>query len=267
MWEFPNIDPVALQLGPLAIRWYALAYIAGIVLGVQYMAWLLKKQAEPILTRRQLDDLMFWAVIGIILGGRLVYVLFYNLPYYLDHPEDIYKVWQGGMAFHGGMMGVMASFYLFCRKHKIAFLPVIDLTSAAAPIGLLFGRLANFINGELFGRVTDSSLGMVFPRGGELPRHPSQLYEAGLEGVALFLILFIAIRRFGALHKAGLIGGMFLAGYGASRFTVEFFREPDAQLGLLSLGLSMGQWLSLPMLLIGLVIMWRSHVKAKHESE
>ncbi len=251
MLTYPEIDPIALQLGPLAIRWYALAYISGILLGMTYMSHLLKRMADPPLEKKQLEDLLLWSVLGIILGGRIGYVLFYNLPFYLEHPQEIVQVWHGGMAFHGGMAGLILAFFLYTKRHGKPFLPVMDLAAAAAPIGLFFGRLANFINGELYGRVTDAPLGMVFPGGGDLPRHPSQLYEAGLEGLLLFLTIFLLVRYARALEKPGLLGGVFLAGYGLARFTVEWFREPDAQLGLLSLGLSMGQWLSVPMILLG----------------
>ncbi len=254
MLIFPDIDPIALQIGPLAIRWYALSYLVGILLGWAYIRWLDRKQTSPLLTKEQLDDMVVWGVLGIILGGRMGYILFYNFPYFLDNPGEILQVWQGGMSFHGGMLGIILAFYLFSRKNKLSFLSVMDRIAAAAPIGLFFGRLANFVNGELFGRVTDSPLGMVFPRGGDLPRHPSQLYEAALEGLVLFVILFLLARYANALKKPGLIGGLFLAGYGLARFTVEFFREPDAQLGVLAMGFSMGQWLSIPMILLGGII-------------
>ncbi len=256
--SFPDIDPVALELGPVVIRWYALAYLAGILLGWAYIRWHLKRMASPPLNAKQLEDLIVWAVLGIMLGGRLGYVLFYNAPYYMEHPDQILMVWQGGMAFHGGMLGLIGAFYLFCRRHGLAFLRVLDLTALAAPIGLFFGRLANFINGELYGRVTDSPLGMMFPNGGPYPRHPSQLYEAVFEGLLLFVVLLVAARYGKTLQRPGCIGGMFLAGYGLARFSVEFFREPDAQLGLLIMNLSMGQLLSLPMILLGGYLIARS---------
>lgn len=254
MLTYPNIDPVALEIGPLLIRWYALAYLAGILIGWVYIKWLDACQPQPLLQKKQLDDLMIWGIAGIILGGRLGYVLFYNFPYFAENPAEIIEIWRGGMSFHGGMLGVIIMFYLFSRKEKISFLRLIDLIAAAAPIGLFFGRLANFINGELYGRVTGSPFGMVFPHGGPEPRHPSQLYEAALEGFLLFLVLFYCARFTKLLeNRPGTIGAIFLIGYGLARFTVEFFREPDAQLGFLALGFSMGQWLSLPMMLAGIV--------------
>jgi phosphatidylglycerol:prolipoprotein diacylglycerol transferase len=257
MIPFPNIDPVALEIGPLVIRWYALAYVAGIVLGYYYVGWIDRLQAkrlgQPIyFTEKARDDLIMYAVLGIILGGRIGYILFYNLPYYLGHPADILKVWHGGMSFHGGLLGIFAAYYVFARKYGLKWLRIMDFLAVATPIGLLLGRLANFINGELYGRVTDAPLGMVFPKSDGLPRHPSQLYEAGLEGLVLLLVLFFVATRTRAYARVGVVGGLFLAGYGISRFIVEFFRQPDAQLGLVLGPLSMGQLLCLPMILVGL---------------
>ncbi len=263
MLTFPDIDPVAIAIGPIAIRWYALAYLAGIVLGWGYIRWQIGRMSAPPLTLRQLEDLVFWAVLGVILGGRLGYIFFYNAPYYLSHPEHIFMIWQGGMSFHGGMLGVIAAFWWFARSRQLAYLPVMDLAATATPIGLFLGRIANFINGELYGRVTDAPLGMVFPYGGALPRHPSQLYEAALEGVVLFVLLFTVARFSGAYQRPGLLSGLFLAGYGVARFVVEFFREPDAQLGLLAFGFSMGQLLCLPMMLLGVYLMTRSRNAAQ----
>lgn len=264
MLTYPQIDPVAIALGPVHIRWYALAYLAGILLGWAYIGRQLRRMESPPIEKKQLEDLIFWAVLGVMLGGRLGYILFYNAPYYLEHPVDVIKVWQGGMSFHGGMLGVITSFYLFCRKYRLAFWRVMDLAATAAPIGLFFGRLANFVNGELFGRVTDSPFGMVFPHGGEYPRHPSQLYEAALEGAALFLLLYLVVRYSKALEHPGCVSGLFLAGYGLARFTVEFFREPDAQLGFLAFGFSMGQLLSLPMILLGGYLVLRTRRVSAH---
>lgn len=249
--HFPNIDPIALELGPLVIRWYALAYVAGIVLGYMYLGWLDKRQAKPLLTEKARDDLMMYAVIGIILGGRLGYVLFYNFDYYLSHPAEIPHIWQGGMSFHGGMAGVIFAFWLLARRHTLQPLRLLDYLAAAAPIGLFFGRLANFINGELYGRVTQSALGVVFPNSDGLPRHPSQLYEATFEGLLLFILLFLLATRTRALQHPGLVGGVFLAGYGMARFSIEFFRQPDAQLGFVLGHFSMGQLLCVPMVLLG----------------
>jgi phosphatidylglycerol:prolipoprotein diacylglycerol transferase len=257
MLTFPDIDPIALALGPVVIRWYSLAYVAGILLGWWVLAREHAKRPVRGLTKAALDDMVVWAVAGIILGGRLGYVLFYKPLYYLEHPSQILHLWEGGMSFHGGMLGTIIAFFLFCRKHHIAFLPVIDLIACVAPIGLFFGRVANFINGELYGRVTDSAFGMVFPTGGELPRHPSQLYEATLEGLVLFAIMMVLLKCTLIRLKAGSLSGFFLIFYALARITCEFFREPDAHLGFL-LGFStMGQLLCLPMLAGGLYLVLR----------
>lgn len=256
---FPNIDPVAIAIGPLAIRWYALAYVTGILLGYFYVRKLALRPGAWPLDRKQIDDMITYAIIGIILGGRLGYVLVYNHDYYLEHPLDALKIWQGGMAFHGGLVGVLLAFVLFCRQRGLPWLPVMDMVACATPIGLFFGRVANFINGELFGRPTAAPWGVVFPHGGELPRHPSQLYEAGLEGLLLFLILAFFAWRTDALRRTGLLGGMFLAGYGIARAFVEHFREPDAQIGFLIGSVTTGQLLCVPMVVAGVVLMVRSH--------
>ena len=247
---FPAIDPIAISIGPIAIRWYALAYIAGLLLGWKYVVYYCTKTPN-IMSKRDVDDLLFWATLGVILGGRLGYILFYNLDYYLDNPANILKVWQGGMAFHGGFMGVILAIILFARKRGISILAVLDAAAVATPIGLFFGRIANFINGELFGRTTDVAWGIVFPNGGPEPRHPSQLYEAALEGLILFVVLFVLSRKAFIRHRPGILGGTFVAGYGISRIIVEFFRQPDAQLGYLAGGITMGQILSIPMVLVG----------------
>ena len=247
---FPAIDPIAISIGPIAIRWYALAYIAGLLLGWKYVVYYCTKTPN-IMSKRDVDDLLFWATLGVILGGRLGYILFYNLDYYLDNPANILKVWQGGMAFHGGFMGVIVAIILFARKRNISILAVLDAAAVATPIGLFFGRIANFINGELYGRTTDVAWGFVFPNGGPEPRHPSQLYEAALEGLILFVVLFILSRKAFVRHRPGILGGTFVAGYGISRIIVEFFRQPDAQLGYLAGGITMGQTLSIPMVLVG----------------
>ena len=251
MLTFPDISPVAIAIGPLTIRWYALAYVAGILLGQYYVMWLNKRLPKPILGEKARDDLILYAVIGIILGGRIGYVLFYNLSYYLDNPADIAQVWHGGMSFHGGLLGVLIAFYFFARRFKIRWLQLMDLLAAVTPIGLFFGRLANFVNGELWGRVTNQRWGMVFPHGGDLPRHPSQLYEAGLEGLVLFLVLYLLATKTKALRYRGILGGVFIGGYGLARFIIEFFREPDAQLGFVLGPFSMGQMLCVPMILLG----------------
>ncbi len=248
--DFPDIDPIAIQLGPLAIRWYALAYIAGIVLAWLYMRWLAKR--SPVFaTPAQVDDFLVWATLGIVLGGRLGYVLFYNFGYYLQHPIEILFLWQGGMSFHGGFLGVALAIYLYARHLKVRFTRFADLVCMSVPIGLFFGRIANFVNGELFGRATDVSWAVIFPAGGNVPRHPSQLYEAALEGLMLFLVFLLLELTTRTREHSGFISGLFVAAYGVSRFLVEFVRQPDDHLGTLAVGLSMGQWLSLPMVLIG----------------
>ncbi|MCZ6745009.1 MAG: prolipoprotein diacylglyceryl transferase [Alphaproteobacteria bacterium] len=248
---FPLIDPVAIELGPLVIRWYSLAYVVGIMLGWRYMLRLAGRPPK-LIPRLDIDDFILWATLGVILGGRLGYVLFYRPGYYFDNPAQILAVWKGGMAFHGATLGVLAATILFTWRRRISLLGFGDLICAAAPVGLFLGRLANFINGELFGRATDVPWAMVFPRGGPLPRHPSQLYEAALEGLVLFLILLAIDRLTGARARHGFLIGVFLTGYGAFRSFVEFFREPDAHLGFLVAGATMGQILSLPLLALGL---------------
>jgi phosphatidylglycerol:prolipoprotein diacylglycerol transferase len=266
---FPVFDPVAISIGPIAIRWYALAYIGGIVLGWIYARSLVKKERlwggpAPI-TLVQLDDFILWVTIGIIVGGRTGYVLFYNPAYFVQHPAEILQLWNGGMSFHGGFLGCVAAVMLFALKNNISILSLGDITTAVAPIGILLGRIANFINSELWGRLADSSVpwAMVFPNGGPLPRHPSQLYEAGLEGILLFLILAVMIRM-GALKRPGLILGSFIAIYALARITGEFFREPDPQLGFLWGGLTMGMLLSVPMIVAGAILIvkaWRRETR------
>ncbi len=257
---FPEISPIAFTLGPIAVHWYALAYVVGILIAQRYVIWLDRRSAAPLLNEKSREDLILYGVLGVVLGGRLGYILFYNFDQYLADPIKMLEVWQGGMSFHGGFLGVLIAFWLFARRFTISWLALMDRLAVATPIGLFLGRLANFVNGELFGRVTDSPLGMVFPRGGDLPRHPSQLYEAGLEGVLLGLILWLLATRTRALSYRGRLGGVFVMGYGLARFTVEFFREPDAQLGFLALGLSMGQWLCVPMIAVGAWLVWRARV-------
>ena len=260
---FPAFDPVAIRIGPLAIRWYALAYIAGLLLAVWYARWILRREdffhpGRPFMPPHAIDDFMLWAMLGVVLGGRLGYVLFYAPQYFLAHPQDIIKVWQGGMSFHGGFMGVLLAAWLFARRRGIPFWRLMDIAAAATPIGLFLGRIANFINGELWGRVTDVPWAMVFPAAGPEPRHPSQLYEAALEGVLLFVVLHLLVRR-RALRRPGLLSGVFALGYGLSRFMVEFFREPDRQLGFLLGGwLTMGMLLSVPLMIIGIWLIARA---------
>lgn len=257
MIPFPNIDPVAIHLGSFGIRWYSLAYMAGILFGWLVIARENARRPLANLSKAALDDIVVWAVVGIVLGGRLGYVLFYKPEHYLYNPLEILRVWEGGMSFHGGLLGTIAAFYLFCRKYKIRFLALMDLISCAAPIGLFFGRIANFINGELFGRVTDAQLGMVFPNGGELPRHPSQLYEATLEGLLIFIIMMWLLKRTAVRDKVGYLSGIFFILYGLARIICEYFREPDSFLGFLYAGTTMGQLLSLPMIVVGLYLVLR----------
>ena len=267
---FPVFDPVAIAIGPIAIRWYALAYIGGIVLGWLYARRIIRSEklwgGTPPFTVTDFDDFILWVTLGIILGGRTGYVLFYNLSFFAQHPAEIFKLWTGGMSFHGGFMGCVIAVLLFGWKRNISVLSLGDVTCAVGPIGLLLGRLANFINSELWGRHADASVPwrMVFPNGGPLPRHPSQLYEAGLEGIVLFIVLALLIRG-GALKRPGLIIGAFAALYGVARITGEFFREPDPQLGFLWGGLTMGMILSVPMIVAGLSFIaaaWRRGPRA-----
>ncbi len=250
---FPDIDPVALQLGPLAIRWYALAYIAGLVIGWRYALHLARCWHSPI-TREDIGDFIVWATVGIILGGRLGFVFFYDASRFAADPLAIFAVWTGGMSFHGGLLGVATATLLFCRRRRLPLLAFGDLVACSAPIGLFLGRLANFVNGELFGRVTNVPWGMIFPRGGPEPRHPSQLYEAGLEGLLLFLVIALLAHWSGAARRRGVLTAVFLVGYGIIRFALEFTRQPDGQLGLVIGPLSMGQVLSVPIVPTGLLL-------------
>jgi phosphatidylglycerol:prolipoprotein diacylglycerol transferase len=249
MLTFPEIDPVIFRIGPLAVRWYGLMYLLGFVAAWFIIRTLARRRSLP-LNAEGISDLLFYIIIGVILGGRLGYVLFYNPGYYLQHPLASFAIWEGGMSFHGGLLGVVVAAIVFCRRRGLPMLLTGDILVTASTIGLGLGRLGNFINGELWGRVTDIPWGVVFPGGGPLPRHPSQLYEALLEGVVLFAVLWLLHRRRVA---AGIPFFTFFLLYGAFRFTVEFFRQPDAHLGFLWGGATMGQVLSLPMILFGLV--------------
>lgn len=254
---YPSIDPVLFALGPIVVRWYALAYIVGLLAGWRYMGWL-AGHAPVVAGARDVDDFLVWATLGVVLGGRLGYVLFYQPAYYFQNPLAVLAVWQGGMSFHGGLLGVIAATWLFAGRRGIGALAFGDLVACTAPIGLFLGRLANFVNGELFGRATDVPWAMVFPRGGPEPRHPSQLYEAALEGVLLFAVLHLLWRQEAFRRRPGLLGGVFLAGYALARALAELFREPDAYIGFLWGGITMGQLLSLPMLAAGAVLIWRA---------
>ena len=259
---FPDFDPVLLQIGPFAIRWYALAYVAGILVGWRYVAGLIKNQAlwgprgAPA-TIPQVDDLILWITLGIILGGRLGHVFFYTPSLIFTDPLEVVKVWNGGMSFHGGALGVLIAVFIFTRVNPIDVLRIGDAITAAAPIGLFFGRIANFINGELWGRPTDVPWAFVFPHAGIMPRHPSQLYEAALEGLVLFLILRWATHGAKLLQRRGVVAGIFLLGYATFRTFIENFREPDNYLPNFPLGLTMGMMLSAPMFIGGAWLIWR----------
>jgi len=257
---FPDIDPIAVALGPIAIRWYSLAYIVGLVAGWRYCRRLAARPPKAI-DPDAFDDFLLWATLGVVLGGRLGYVLFYKPAFFIDNPLEVFVLWRGGMSFHGGAAGVILAIILFARKRGVSSLSLGDLVACAAPIGLFLGRLANFVNGELYGRAAEVPWAMVFPFDPEqVPRHPSQLYEAALEGIVLFLLLYFLARR-GWLERPGAIGGAFLAGYGLARIVVEFFREPDAHLGFLLGFTTMGQVLSLPLVIAGAILIawgWRA---------
>lgn len=259
--QFPRIDPVFLHIGPLQLRWYGLMYVLAFIATYFVIRSETRRKALS-LNDDDVADLVFYGAMGVVLGGRFGYIIFYNLEFYLANPLKLLAVWEGGMSFHGGFLGVIAAFLIYARRKKIPFWTLIDMAALCAPIGLGLGRLGNFINGELYGRVTDVPWGMVFPGGGELPRHPSQLYEAFLEGLLLFFIVRLVSRRYLA---TGVAGWSFVAGYGLFRFIVEFFRQPDAQMGIF-LGLfSMGQILSLPMFLLGSFMAFRCTLKPRKQ--
>jgi phosphatidylglycerol---prolipoprotein diacylglyceryl transferase len=270
---FPNIDPVALSLGPIAIKWYGLAYACGLLLGWQYVRRLLagshlwRDKCAPTAVEKT-DDLLLYMTLGVVLGGRLGYVLFYNPAFYSAHPLDIFKVWNGGMSFHGGFLGSVLAVLLFCRQHGAPVLSVLDLVAAATPIGLFFGRLANFINAELWGRPSNVPWAMVFPgdEAGRMLRHPSQLYEATLEGLALFVVCWWLIHKRDAFKHPGLVAGTFTAGYGVSRAFCELFREPDAGHWATAGLMTPGILYSLPMIVAGLWLVQRSRVSEANES-
>lgn len=253
----PQFDPIALSVGPLAIRWYGLMYLLGFM-----CFWILgrmrTKESWRGITDDDLDNLLFYGVFGVILGGRIGYCLFYQPGYYLTHPLEILAVWHGGMSAHGGLLGVIVAMFLYSKVKKLSFWTIADFVAPLVPLGLLFGRIGNFINGELWGRPASPDLpwAMIFPEAnnGGVPRHPSQIYEAGLEGLALFIFVWLISRR---EQTPGKVAGAFCLGYGVARFTVEFFREPDAFLGLQALGLSRGQWLTIPLILLGLYLFFR----------
>ncbi len=252
MLHHPEFDPIALSIGPVAIHWYGLMYLVGFALVYLLGRRRLTRGHTPALNTRDLEDIIFYSVLGVVVGGRLGYVLFYKPGYYLAHPLEIFYLWEGGMSFHGGLIGVILVMLLFARKKKVSFFTISDFIAPLIPLGLGAGRLGNFINGELWGRATDVPWAMVFPQSGtDVPRHPSQLYELGLEGIVLFALLWWFSSK---PRPLGQVSALFLIGYGAFRFLVEFTREPDNFLGLLAGDMSMGQWLSLPMVLIGVVM-------------
>ncbi|MEQ1405173.1 prolipoprotein diacylglyceryl transferase [Neorhizobium sp. Rsf11] len=273
LMPFPNIDPVAFSIGPLAIHWYGLAYVAGILLGWLYARRLaangsLWKGGQSPITIAHLDDFLVWVAVGVVLGGRIGYVLFYDFAAVLQNPIRAIEIWNGGMSFHGGFLGATIAMIFFARRNGIPVWSMFDTVAAVVPFGLFFGRIANFINGELWGRLSDMPWAVVFPTGGPFARHPSQLYEAGLEGIVLVLVLALMIFGFKALKAPGTVCGTFVVGYALCRIFVEFFREPDAQLGYL-LGtnwLTMGMVLSLPMIAVGLWAVARARAAAASAS-
>jgi len=256
-YVLPKIDPIAISLGPLDIRWYGLMYLVGFACAF-WMANRACDKSNGIWTREQASDLLFAGFLGVILGGRIGYVLFYQFPTFIDNPMYLFRIWEGGMSFHGGVLGVVTAIIIYAKRHQRSILSVGDFIVPLLPVGLGAGRIGNFINSELWGRVTDSPFGVIFYNAGPLPRHPSQLYEFALEGVLLFIILILFIRK---PKPAGSVAGLFLLGYGTFRFIIEFAREPDAQLGLLTMNMSMGQILSLPMIIIGSALMVYAYKK------
>lgn len=253
MLQFPDIDPVIISIGPLDIYWYSLAYVAGILIGWYYCDQLIRRNYTNEITSKNLDDFISWLVISIIIGGRLGYVLFYDPVKYFAEPLEIFKTYKGGMSFHGGMIGVIITSFAFCKKNRVNFFSLIDLLAVATPLALFLGRIANFINGELYGRITNVPWAIIFPYSDMMPRHPSQLYEAFFEGIILFLILSYQVFYKSALKQRGLITGYFLSFYSIFRIMIEFIREPDEKLGYFAQYFTMGQLLCVPMLLIGIL--------------
>jgi phosphatidylglycerol:prolipoprotein diacylglycerol transferase len=262
-WVDLGLDPIALQLGPLALRWYSLAYLFGIVLAWWYLLKLLKQPGAP-MARRHADDLVFYATLGVILGGRLGYVLFYKPVEYFHNPVEIVRLWDGGMSFHGGVIGVSLGIFYMAWRQKLDWLRIHDYVACCVPFGLFLGRLANFVNGELWGAPTSLPWGIVFPYAGEVARHPSQLYEAALEGVFLFLVLWYMFWKTRARYQPGKLVGTFILVYGLCRFGLEYVREPDAHLVEFAAQthLHMGQWLSLPMIVVGLYLILTASKRA-----
>ena len=262
---YPTIDPVLVEFGPFAIRWYALAYVAGLLLGWRYVVSRARAPGAA-MSPAEADDFLLWVTLGVILGGRLGYVAFYQPTHFIAHPLQIAAIWQGGMSFHGGLLGVVVALVVFARRRRLSLLGISDLVACAVPIGLFFGRLANFINGELYGRASELAWAMVFPAGGPLPRHPSQLYEAALEGVVLFTLLWWVWRMPAVRARRGYVTGLFLVGYAVARLLSELFRQPDAHIGFLLGGVTMGQLLSLPLVAVGLHLMLRARPSVESEA-
>ena len=254
MFQFPNIDPIAIDFGLIKVSWYALSYVVGI-LSSWYLILKIIKIKKIKISNKIISDLISNCMIGIILGGRLGYVIFYNPEYYFNNLTEIFKIWNGGMSFHGGLVGVILAIIYSSKKSKIPIMIFSDLISIVSPIGLFLGRIANFINGELFGRVTNNNFGMIFPNGGKLPRHPSQLYEAFFEGLVLFFIMVFLMNKSKNFEKQGFLTASFILFYGIFRFFIEYFREPDGHIGFIYLNFTMGQILTLPMIVSGLYFM------------
>jgi phosphatidylglycerol:prolipoprotein diacylglycerol transferase len=266
---FPRIDPVAFAIGPFAVRWYALAYVAGLVFAWWHVRRIAaaRPHAQRIMQPKDVDDLLFWATFGVVLGGRLGYVLFYKPGYFIEHIDEVFSLWRGGMSFHGGLIGVALAIVWIARSRKLRLLSVFDLAAAATPIGLFLGRMANFINGEMWGRPSDVPWAMVFPGDpDQLPRHPSQLYQGFLEGLVLFAFLWAMRTRANALSRPGELGGWFCIGYGVARIAGEFFREPDRHLGYLLGPITMGMVLSFPLIVFGLFLVWRARRRATSDA-
>ncbi len=268
---FPQFDPIALEIGPIAIRWYGLAYAAGLLLGWYYIRHLLRQaelwpRGQAPMQPDDVDELLVFVTLGVVLGGRLGHVVFYEPSYYFSNLLEILAVWKGGMSFHGGLVGTGLAMLLYARRREISVWPVMDLVAAAVPIGLFFGRMANFVNGEIVGSVTDMPWGMVFPHWGAEPRHPAMLYEAALEGIALFAALRYATHRMGALKLPGLVTGYFLAGYAAARIFCELFKIVDYRLVMPGVPITKGMVYSVPMLLLGLWFIWRARTKAGEQA-
>ena len=263
MLVHPQFDPVLFSLGPVAVRWYGLMYVVGFIAFVVLGKLRVRRGLSNGVTEAGVDDLLLYAVLGVILGGRLGYVIFYKPAYYLVHPLEVLQIWAGGMSFHGGFLGVLVAIWIFCARRNLRWITTMDFVAPLVPLGLAAGRLGNFINGELWGRVTGGPWGMVFPEAGSAPRHPSQLYQFALEGLLLFALLWWFTRR---RRPLGAASAVFLIGYGTCRFVAEFAREPDAVLGLLAFNLTMGQWLSLPMIIAGVaMLVWAYRRAGKDE--